>query len=112
MMRAPLVDLLAQSAPPESTREGRIRLLLAATAALRDGRRVPRDAACFLATALCNWLEEGGSLERDHLRVSAKAGSHVTPRRIALQLQTRTVTDGTAAGKTLRFPSSRGTQES
>jgi hypothetical protein len=103
-------NLLAQTPLPGSTREDRIRLLLAAAVAMRDGGQVPRDAARFLSRALSDWLDNGGSLERDHLRVSAVAGSHATPRVIALRLQAETAVDLGETAETLRF-SSRGEQE-
>ena len=103
------VDLLAQRVPARLTRESRIRMLLAATEALRTGLPVPDDAARYLGAALSAWLANGGSLERDHLRVASERGSHRTPRAVALRLtvKARAVDDATEAGETLRFSSSR-----
>jgi hypothetical protein len=46
------------------------------------GREPSRESVLFVAGALRAWLTRGGSLERDYLRVSAKAGSHHTPARV------------------------------
>lgn len=41
----------------------------------------------FLASAVSAWLEKGGNLERDYLRMKGKAGSHTTPAAIARTLR-------------------------
>ena len=64
--------------PDASSREGRVRLLVEAFEALRDGRLPSRQAALFVASGGLAWLAEGGNLCRDYWRVSAPAGSHHT----------------------------------
>jgi hypothetical protein len=50
-----------------------------AAEALMHGRLPDAPARLFLAGALWAWLQRGGSLEGDYLRVTAPAGSHHTP---------------------------------
>jgi|SRR5450759_3835883 len=63
----------------ELTRSERLALFHAACAALAEGKTPPAPAAIFLGTAGLAWLQGGGSLEADHLRLTAPRGSHVTP---------------------------------
>jgi hypothetical protein len=49
--------------------------------ALLAGELPDAEARLFLASALSQWLESGGSLEADFLRVHRR-GSHLTPTRI------------------------------
>ena len=65
--------------PPAFTREDRVALLAEAFQALLAGRLPSRAAALFVGGAGLAWLSQGGSLERDFLKVTAKAGSHHTP---------------------------------
>ena len=68
------------SAPPAGlTREDRVRLLREAADALMQGQLPPAAARLFVGGALLAWLREGGSLERQYLRVAAPKGSHLTP---------------------------------
>jgi hypothetical protein len=78
-------DLLAQCAPPEPTREDRIRLLLAVAVALRAGDPVPVGTGRILGDALLDWLCTGGNLGR-RLGV-AKRGSHYTVHSIVAKLK-------------------------
>lgn len=64
--------------PGDFSREGKVRLLGEAFRALMDGRLPSREAALFLGSAGMAWLEGGGSLERDFLRV-VKPKSRHTP---------------------------------
>jgi hypothetical protein len=65
--------------PKALTRESRVRLLGEFADAVLTGREPSREALLFLAGAIRAYLAKGGSLERDYLRVGAKAGSHRTP---------------------------------
>ena len=71
-------------------------LIAAVAEALLAGRMPPRDAAMFVDSALSAWLSGGGNLEKQYLRVSAKAGSHAT---------------ASALWRALRDASSRGEQD-
>lgn len=62
----------------ELTREGRVYLLGILAADLLADRAPNREAAFFVGGAIQSWLTEGGSLERDFLRVVAPK-SHRTP---------------------------------
>jgi hypothetical protein len=75
-----LQRILGGVQPPRgaSTREDRVRLLGEFAEAVLAGREPDRAAAIFLAGALRAWLERGGSLEGDYLRVHQR-GSHRTP---------------------------------
>ncbi len=64
--------------PAALTREGRVKLLAEAFQALLDGRPPSREAALFLGGAGMEWLQNGGSLEREYLDV-IKPKSHRTP---------------------------------
>ncbi len=77
--------------PAHLCREGRVRLIGELAEALLAGEPPNRAVALFVGGALLGWLENGGSLERSFLRVSAKAGSHGTPAAIwrALRQQQR-----------------------
>ena len=68
------------SGPPRGlTREDRVLLLQETAEALLEGRLPDADARLYTAAALLSWLERGGDLERDHLKVCAPVGSHRTP---------------------------------
>ncbi len=54
---------------------------------LLAGRKPSLGAILFVAGAISTWLENGGSLEKDHLKV-VKPKSHVTPSVIWRRLQT------------------------
>ena len=73
-------------APRRYDRAGRIQLIGEAAQALLAGRLPERDAALFLAGALLSWLETGGSLEREFLKV-VKPKSHHTPAAIWQEIQ-------------------------
>ena len=62
-------------------RARRVRLIGETAQGLLAGRLPAHDAALFVGGALMSWLENGGSLERDFLKV-VKAKSHRTPRAI------------------------------
>jgi hypothetical protein len=80
-------DLFGRSkAPSTATREGRVRMLGELAGALLAGNPPDRAAALFLGGALLAWLEHGGSLERDFLKV-IKPKSHRTPRAIWSELR-------------------------
>ena len=105
------VGILAQNVPCALSRERRIALLLEAAAALEAGEPVPFEAAKFLGGALSAWLSAGGSLERQHLRVSAIAGSHHTPTFIARQITASAIEDAGDFGEVRTFEtSSQGEQ--
>lgn len=76
---AALVAVLRGRAPRKYDRQGRVALIAEAARALLDDKMPSLEAAQFLGGALLAWLERGGSLERDYLKVAAKAGSHHTP---------------------------------
>jgi hypothetical protein len=59
-------------------RAGRVSMIGEAAKALLDGQLPSRECAVFLGGALLSWLELGGNLEREYLRVT-KAKSHHTP---------------------------------
>jgi hypothetical protein len=95
-------------APRGATREDRVRLLGEFAAAVLAGRQPDRASAVFVAGALHAWLERGGSLERDFLRVRER-GSHRTPAAIwreALIDDERQPGDGDASSA--RIPSVKG----
>jgi hypothetical protein len=56
-------------------------LLDEAAKALLKNELPSREVRLFLGGALQKWLQHGGSLERDHLKV-VKAKSHNTPQAI------------------------------
>lgn len=72
--------------PGDFSREGRVKLLAEAFEALLRGDLPNPEARMFLASAGLAWLQRGGSLERDFLRV-IKAKSHHTPTFIWRRLQ-------------------------
>jgi hypothetical protein len=71
----------ATSPRTAATREDRVRLLGEFAQAVLAGREPDRAAAIFLAGALRAWLDRGGSLEGEYLRVHQR-GSHRTPQDI------------------------------
>ncbi len=89
------------------TQAHRVVLLAQAAGALSIGAPVPTEAASFLGQALIDWLERGGDLTRDHLRVAAVRGSHRTPHVIARALRVAGRQAEGAAHVTLRFPHRR-----
>lgn len=109
-----LNDLFSRSRlPARLSREGRVQLLGQLAKALLSDKRPDRDAALFLAGALLAWLEHGGDLERDYLRVSATAGSHRTPAAIweALQRSSRGG-PGSKPERMLQAPINKGAKAS
>jgi hypothetical protein len=89
-------DLFGRSRlPADFSREGRVRLIAEAAAALLDGRLPDAPARLFLGGALQAWLREGGrcgALERDYLRVTQRERSRLTPQRLFARCA-RTATD-------------------
>lgn len=84
----PLTSALGgQTLPATLSRKGRIRLLGEAFQALLEERIPSREAALYLGGAGMAWLQQGGSLERDYLRV-VKPKSHRTPAAIWQEIQT------------------------
>ena len=83
-------DLLAGSRLPIAlSREGRVELLVRAAHQLMAAET---EDGLFLGGAVLAWLEaEHGDLCRDFLKVTAKRGSHRTPRSICRELQRRKV---------------------
>lgn len=82
--------------PDDFSREGRVRLLAEAAAALSRGELAEPAARLFLAGALTEWLRTGGrcgSLERDFLRVTQRERSTMTPQRVLAKLSARRGTD-------------------
>jgi hypothetical protein len=77
-------EILAGARPPAgSTREDRVRLIGEAAQQMVDSGTL---AGLFCGGALLAWLENGGDLARDYLRV-VKAKSHVTPAAIWRELR-------------------------
>lgn len=76
----PLFDPFGQSRmPPElADRETRVAIIGRVAEALLAGREPDRSDAFFVGGALIAWLENGGNLERDYLKV-VKPQSHMTP---------------------------------
>ena len=72
--------------PGDFSREGRVRLLAEAFEALMRGDLPSPEARMFLASAGMAWLQRGGSLERDYLKV-VKRAIHHTPAAIWRRLQ-------------------------
>lgn len=69
--------LLDQTPPTFSrtdTREARVLLIGELAQGLLDMRMPSREAATFLGAALLAWLDEGGSLTRDYLKLDAPQG--------------------------------------
>jgi hypothetical protein len=91
MNRPPFDDteiaaVLGPLAPPTLARPDRVRLIGEAAQALLQGRVVGHDAGQFVGGALLGWLENGGNLQRDYLRV-VKGKSHHTATYIWGKLQ-------------------------
>lgn len=61
------------------TREDRVRLAAEVFNALVEGRMPSRAAALFLGGGGLAWLERGGDLVRDYLKLAGRPGSHRTP---------------------------------
>lgn len=80
-MTLPLDPFGRSRMPGDIDRETRVRLIGEAFEALIEGRMPSPEAARFLGTKGLAWLNGGGSLERDHLRV-IKRHSHHTPARL------------------------------
>lgn len=70
-------------------REERMQMLIDFTDALMAGRMPSREVRLFVAGSFDAWLENGGHLTRDFLRVDAVRGSQETPRVIARRLRSR-----------------------
>jgi hypothetical protein len=62
--------------PATFDRAGRVRLIGEAARALVDGNMPDRDAALFLGGALLAWLESGGDLSRDFLKITKAKSRH------------------------------------
>lgn len=60
-------------------RERRVAMLGTFAQAVMAGELPSAESAMFIAGAIQAWLRQGGSLERAHLKVSARRGSHATP---------------------------------
>lgn len=73
-----LADAWGQRAPAALDRAYRVRLLGEFAQALLDGREPPREHVLFVCGALSAWLDRGGDLEAEYLRVRQR-GSHRTP---------------------------------
>lgn len=82
----PLDPFMRSSLPAEFSRRTRVRLLREVADALMRGEAPSREASLFVAGALSGWLAQGGSLERDYLKVSAPRGSHDTAQQLAAEL--------------------------
>lgn len=67
----------------EIEREHRVEMAWRTAEDLIDGHIRDREAAAFLGAAIMERLMNGGDLERDHLRIVAPRGSHLTPEAIA-----------------------------
>ena len=74
---------MVASARTSLDRAGRVRFLREAAEALLDGKVPEREAAIFLGGAIAAWLELGGSLEHDFLKVTNK-GDHAMTFRFEL----------------------------
>jgi hypothetical protein len=81
-----LTAALGGRAPARMSREGRIALIGAVAQALLDGRLPSNEARLFVGGALMAWLEQGGHLERNFLRVR-KPQSHNTVVRVWARLR-------------------------
>ncbi len=68
--------------PASFDREGRVRLLGEIFTDLLEGRMPSVEGRMLLGSAGSSWLEIGGNLERDHLRVTAPHRSTLTPARL------------------------------
>lgn len=77
--RRTLLDQKLPAIPLTETREGRVLVLGRLAEALLDGRMPDRESATFLGAALLAWLEQGGQLTRDYLKIDAPQGSRITP---------------------------------
>lgn len=67
--------------PRSSDRRGRVGLVLEVVDELLASPTT--EARVFVASAFLGWLRNGGSLERDWLRVTGRPGSHLTPAALA-----------------------------
>ncbi len=63
-------------------RDQRLALFVACAWALQEGRPVGEIAGRYMGQAFLRWLEVGGDLERDHLKIAAPRGSKLTPQRL------------------------------
>ncbi len=64
--------------PATFSRADRVRLLGQFAVDALAGREPSRESLLFLGGALQAWLSQGGSLERDYLKVTGLPGSHQT----------------------------------
>src|SRR2546423_11968060 len=76
-----LAQALGGRSPASTSREGRIGLIGEAAAALLEKTMPSDEARIFLAAALIAWLESGGDLAKDFLRVT-RPKSHLTVARV------------------------------
>lgn len=75
-------ELLAGARAPRGLeRADRVRLLGEVAEALLAGRMPDAAARVFVGSAISAWLQSGGDLERDFLRVRQR-GSHLTPAKL------------------------------
>ena len=72
--------------PLALTREGRVVLIAEAAAALLNDQLPSMESRVFVAGALSSWLQQGGDLTRDFLRVT-KPQSKRTASRIFQEIQ-------------------------
>lgn len=68
--------VLGTQAPAGFDRRHRVKLIDEAATALLEGRMPSVEARVFLAGALRSWLEFGGNLQRDYLRVVKSQSRH------------------------------------
>jgi len=82
-----LQRVFGRSRVPKSTSvEGRVCLLAEAAEALMSDRLPSMESRIFLAGALSSWLQQGGDLSRDYLRV-IRPKSKRTASRIFQEIQ-------------------------
>jgi hypothetical protein len=67
-------------------RVGLVRLFREFVDAMLEGRMPSPEARLFVASACDAYLQRGGNLTRDHLRISGPRGSHHTPAALAAAL--------------------------
>jgi hypothetical protein len=79
--------------PGDFTREGRVALVGDAAGRLLRHEALTLEQSVFLGSALAGFLENGGNLERDYLRVSAPRGSHRRPEVVWRELDGSLIAD-------------------
>ena len=82
-----LATQVDQDAQKRAEREHRVALLAQASEDLLEGRLPPPAARLLLAGAVASWLQGGGDLVRDYLKVGAPRGSHETAAALLRQLR-------------------------